>query len=149
MSSAAVVTTESIVGASTVVSAEVLFAKRYNPADVEFFAVIMDNSPAVISLRDVKLFDEARSSIAAYEIQVGMQLLLHDVGRWNLKTCAMHNAKVSVIDYTIDGCNNQMDEQRKQQKPVVDEPTPTKRKPMSMSPASDGKRSNNSATGRP
>ena len=129
-------------GASTVMSAKVLFAKRYNAADVEFFTVIMDNSPAVISLRDVKLFDAARSSIAAYEIQVGMQLLLHDFGRWNLKTRAMHDARVSVIECTTNGCNNQMDEQRKQQKSAVNEPTPTKRKPLSMSHAHDGKRSN-------
>ena len=95
---------------STMMTATVLFVKRY-PCDE--FAVKFDQSPAVIGLRDVKLFVSGETGSATMghglrsvsDIREGMKLVIHDAGVWNVKTTALHCAKVS-LDNNRGGNNN-------------------------------------------
>jgi hypothetical protein len=68
----------------------VLMVKRY-PS--EEFAVLIDNSPAVISLRDVQYSNPRANQM----ITEGARILVHDIGTWNVRTCAMHRACLSLV----------------------------------------------------
>ena len=70
-------------------AATVLMVKRY-PS--EEFAVIMDTSPAVFTLRDVQYVDSNSNNL----IQEGSRIMLHTVGVWNVHSCCMHRANISL-----------------------------------------------------
>ena len=82
-------------------TATVLCMKQY-PCDE--WAVKLDERPVVISLRDVKIYVPPVSNEGGYEsslrsvtdIRVGMKLILHEMGVWNVNTTALHSAKVSL-----------------------------------------------------
>jgi len=81
-------------------TATVLMVKRY-PS--EEFAVIMDTSPAVFTLRDVQYLDLHANNL----IQEGSRVMLHTVGVWNVHTTCMHRANISLWhDKTKDPGNN-------------------------------------------
>ena len=56
------------------------------------FNVIMDNSPAVFTLKDVQYF----YPLANNSIEEGSRIMLHTTGRWNVYTSSMHGAKISI-----------------------------------------------------
>ena len=68
----------------------VLAVKRY-PS--EEFAVLLDNRPVVISLRDVRYTNPRANQMIAE----GAQILVHNIGTWNVRTCAMHRACLSLV----------------------------------------------------
>jgi hypothetical protein len=106
------------------VSATVLSVKQY-PS--EEFGVILHGTGAVVSLRDVKMFmpDPPRGSQGpasrlfggshdTRNIVEGTELVLNDVGAWNVNTTAFHHARVTIsangdtgIGCAIDGNNSQ------------------------------------------
>jgi hypothetical protein len=85
-------------------AATVLMVKRY-PS--EEFAVIMDTSPAVFTLRDVQYFYPLANNL----IQEGSRVMLHTVGHWNVHTSAMHRANISLWHdkTTVDTPSNNQD----------------------------------------
>jgi hypothetical protein len=88
----------------TIVTATVLCIKQY-PCDE--WAVKLDQSPVVIGLRDVKIYnpDECNGSYlrSVTDIRVGMNLIMHDTGVWNVNTTTLHNAKVSLNQKSVVG----------------------------------------------
>lgn len=86
---------------ANMMTATVLCMKQY-PCDE--WAVKLDQRPVVIGLRDVKIYVHPVSHEGGYEsclrsvtdIRVGMKLILHEMGVWNVNTSALHSAKVSL-----------------------------------------------------
>jgi len=70
-------------------AATVLMVKRY-PS--EEFGVILDTSPAVFTLRDVQYFYPNANNL----IQEGSRIILHTPGYWDVYTCAIHRANISI-----------------------------------------------------
>jgi hypothetical protein len=92
----------------TPLHATVLSVKRY-PS--EEFGVMIHSTGAVITIKDVKIF--VTNSLGAShgpasglmsgsqdtrDIQEGTQLVLNDVGVWNVNTTALHHARVTIGD---------------------------------------------------
>jgi hypothetical protein len=88
--------------------ATVLSVKRY-PS--EEFGVMIHSTGAVVTIKDVKIF--VTNSLSASngpasgllsgsqdtrDIQEGTQLVLNDVGVWNVNTTALHHARVTIGD---------------------------------------------------
>lgn len=90
------------------VHATVLSVKRYPN---EEFGVMIHSTGAVVTIRDVKIFvadaldsshgpagGAMRGSQDTRDIQEGTQLMLNDVGVWNVNTTALHHARVTIGD---------------------------------------------------
>jgi hypothetical protein len=97
-------------------TATVLMVKRY-PA--EEFAVILDTSPAVFTLRDVQYFYPRANNL----IQEGSRIMMHTIGYWNVHTSAMHHSNISVWydKPTADTRDNTQDKNKNP--PVTAEPS--------------------------
>jgi hypothetical protein len=88
-------------------SATVLLVKRY---PCEEFGILLHSTGAVVTIRDVKIFvPESHLSQGpasgllcgsrdTREIEEGTQLVLNDVGVWNVNTTALHHARVTIGD---------------------------------------------------
>jgi hypothetical protein len=87
-------------------SATVLCTKRYPR---EEFGVILHGTGVVITLRDVQMFMPVQQqsqgpasglsgSYNTRDIKEGTELVLHDVGVWNVTTTALHRARVTIVD---------------------------------------------------
>lgn len=82
-------------------TATVLCMKQY-PCDE--WAVKLDGRPVVIGLRHVEIYVPPVSNEGGYEsclrsvtdIRVGMKLILHEMGVWNVNTTTLHSTKVSL-----------------------------------------------------
>jgi hypothetical protein len=85
---------------------KVLSVKQY---PVEELVVLLDKSPAVVTLRDVKMYTEESSNTASvqwpsmgifnnslgiHDICEGCDLTVVEFGVWNVKTSAIHGGRV-------------------------------------------------------
>jgi hypothetical protein len=57
-------------------------------------AVILSNSPAVISLRDF-MYESPAEGLRLQQLAEGTSVIVHDVGSWNCKTGVFHGARMS------------------------------------------------------
>jgi len=78
------------------VKASVLFVKNYPNEDI---VVLLNDSPTVITLRDVAINKEDTSNKAGIQdICKGVELMVTDFGVWDMYTAVMKRGSVIVCD---------------------------------------------------
>jgi hypothetical protein len=69
----------------------ILFIKRAGE-----IAVLLANSPAVLSLRDFAYATTTNNAVVPQlQPKEGSRVVVHDVGSWNVKTSVFHGARMS------------------------------------------------------
>ena len=115
-----------------------VLAIKHHPC--EEIVVLLDGSPAVVSLRNVKVCETNMDLIHSHSVVVfgkdigigdvvqGAKLLLLEPGTWNVITAAFDNSRVMMLQPMCDSTNTACIESKKL--PVV--ALPSRRKRMSM-----------------